>query len=174
MAKLEIIAAPDSRLKVKSKPVKRVDDEVRRLLDDMLETMYAAPGIGLAAIQVGVAKRVITVDVSKEEEEAAPICLVNPEIIWVSDEDATYEEGCLSLPEHYAEVTRPASVEVRYQDRQGEIRHLKADGLLAICLQHEIDHLDGILFVDHVSALKRNMILRKLAKAKRQGSLVGA
>ena len=167
MALLPIIVAPDPRLKKKSVPVERADDDLRRLMDDMLETMYEAPGIGLAAPQVGVLKRVIVVDVAREGEEPQPHQMANPELTWVSDDDASYEEGCLSLPEHYAEVARPAAIKVRYLDREGEIRELEADGLLATCIQHEIDHLDGIPFVDHISALKRNMILRKLLKAKK-------
>lgn len=166
MALLPIIVAPDPVLKKKAARVASVDAEVGKLMDDMLETMYLAPGIGLAAPQVGVLKRVIVVDVSKEGERN-PIQMANPEIIGVSDEDAAYEEGCLSLPEHYAEVVRPAAARIRYLDRQNEIRELETDGLLATCIQHEIDHLDGILFVDHISALKRNMILRKLVKSKK-------
>jgi peptide deformylase len=167
MAILPIIVAPDPRLKRKCAPVERVDAETRRLMDDMLETMYEAPGIGLAAPQVGVTKRVIVVDVAGKDEARQPYLMADPELLWVSDEDATYEEGCLSLPEHYAEVARPAAIKVRYLDRDNEIRELDADGLLATCIQHEMDHLDGILFVDHISALKRNMILRKLLKAKK-------
>ena len=167
MALLPIITAPDPRLKIKAKPVARVDDEVRRLMDDMLETMYGAIGIGLAAPQVGVARRVIVVDVAREGEEPQPMRIANPEIVWRSDELATYNEGCLSLPEHYADVERPAEIRLRYLDHQNEIREIEAQGLLATCLQHEIDHLDGVLFVDHISALKRGIILRKLAKAKR-------
>ncbi|MGF1608472.1 MAG: peptide deformylase [Kiloniellales bacterium] len=167
MAILPIIVAPDPRLKKKCAPVARVDESVRRLMDDMLETMYQAPGIGLAAPQVGVLKRVIAVDVGDKEEGRQPHLMANPELVWVSDEDATYEEGCLSLPEHYADVVRPAAIKVRYLDRDNEIRELDAEGLLATCIQHEMDHLDGILFVDHISALKRNMILRKLLKAKK-------
>ena len=167
MAKLPILTAPDPRLKKISKPVEKVDDEIRQLMDDMLETMYVAPGIGLAAPQVGVLKRVIVVDVADEGEEPQPLKLANPELIWVSDHDTNYNEGCLSLPEHYAEVVRPAEIKVRYLDHQNEIRELAADGLLATCIQHEIDHLDGILFVEHISALKRNMILRKLLKSKK-------
>ena len=170
MAKLDIITAPDPRLKVKSRPVARVDDRIRRLMDDMLETMYLAPGIGLAAPQVGVAERVIVLDLAHEGEPPAPHRLANPEYVWVADEDATYNEGCLSLPEHYGDVTRPRAIRVRYLDYQGEIRELAAEGLLATCIQHEMDHLDGILFVDHMSALKRNMILRKLLKARKTGS----
>jgi peptide deformylase len=167
MPVLPIIIAPDPRLKQIAAPVARVDAEIRQLMDDMLETMYQAPGIGLAAPQVGVLKRVIVVDVSAKDAERAPLCMANPELIAISDEDANYEEGCLSLPEHYAEVVRPGQVRVRYLDHENEIRELDAEGLLATCIQHEMDHLDGILFVDHLSALKRNMILRKLAKAKK-------
>jgi peptide deformylase len=167
MAKLPILVAPDPRLKLTAKPVKVVDDDARRLMDDMLETMYAAPGIGLAAPQVAVSKRIIVIDIAKEGEPKAPLRMANPEVIWVSDEDATYEEGCLSVPEHYAEVVRPARVRVRYLDHQNEIRELEADGLLATVVQHEIDHLDGILFIDHLSNLKRNMILRKLVKSRK-------
>jgi peptide deformylase len=167
MALLPILTAPDPRLKVKARPVERVDDGVRRLMDDMLETMYTAPGIGLAAPQVGVAKRVIVIDLAKDGEPRAPLRLANPEILWVSEEDAVFEEGCLSVPEHYAEVARPAAARIRYIDYENEIREIEASGLLATCLQHEIDHLDGILFIDHLTALKRNIILRKLLKAKK-------
>lgn len=162
-----IIVAPDPRLTGKSKLVTKVDDATRRLMDDMLETMYAANGIGLAAPQIGVTERVIVIDIAREGSHSGPLHMANPEIIDVSDEDFTYEEGCLSLPEHYADVVRPAVVKVRYLDYQNEIREMEAEGVLAVCLQHEIDHLDGILFVDHISALKRNMILRKLVKAKK-------
>ncbi|HVM83946.1 MAG TPA: peptide deformylase [Candidatus Binatia bacterium] len=174
MAILPIITAPDPRLKRISEPVDKVDAEVRRLMDDMLETMYAAPGIGLAAPQVGALKRVIVLDIAREDEEPQPLKMANPEIIWVSEEDATYNEGCLSLPEHYADVSRPAACKVRYLDYQNEIRVLEADGLLATCVQHEIDHLDGVLFVDHLTALKRNIILRKLLKAKKSDQPISA
>ena len=167
MTALPIIIAPDPRLKAKSQPVATVDNDVRRLMDDMLETMYGANGIGLAAPQIGVLKRVIVVDVSKADGPAQPVCMANPEIVGVSDDDSEHDEGCLSLPEHYSTVIRPESVRVRYIDRENEIREIDASGLLAVCIQHEIDHLDGILFVDHISALKRNMILRKLTKMKR-------
>jgi peptide deformylase len=167
MALLPIITAPDKRLETVSTPVEAVTDAVRRQLDDMLETMYAAPGIGLAAIQVGIPKRMLVIDVAREGEEKQPLFVVNPEITWVSDDDKIYEEGCLSLPEQYAEVARPAEVKVGYLDYDGNRQELHADDLLAVCLQHEMDHLDGILFVDHLSALKRNMILRKLLKQKR-------
>lgn len=167
MALLPVLVAPDPRLKVKAKAVARVDDSVRRLMDDMLETMYVAPGIGLAAPQVGSLLRVLVADVSREGEEKQPLRMANPEILWQSSELATYNEGCLSLPEHYADVTRPAEIRVRYLDHENEIRTLEAKGLLATVIQHEMDHLDGILFVDHISPLKRNIILRKLVKAKR-------
>ncbi len=167
MAILPILVAPDPRLKVTAKPVERVDDEVRRLMDDMLETMYAAPGIGLAAPQLGVARRVLVLDVAKEGQPKAPLRMANPQLTWVSDEDNTYEEGCLSVPEQYADVVRPARIRVRFLDHQNEIRELAADGLLATVIQHEMDHLDGILFIDHLSNLKRNMILRKLSKSRK-------
>ena len=167
MAQLPIITAPDSRLKIKARPVHAVDDKIRRLMDDMLDTMYGAIGIGLAAPQVGQSSRVIVLDVAREGEKPQPLQLANPEILWRSPELTTGNEGCLSLPEHYAEVTRPANIRLRYLDYQNEIREIEASGLLAMCLQHEIDHLDGVLFVDHISSLKRGMILRKLAKAKR-------
>ncbi len=171
MSTLPIITAPDPRLKLKAKPVEKVDQEIRRLMDDMLQTMYLAPGIGLAAPQVGVLKRVLVLDVAKEGEKPAPLKLANPEILWKSEELATYSEGCLSLPEHYADVTRPAEIKVRYLDEQNEIRELHAKELLATVIQHEMDHLEGTLFVDHISSLKRGIILRKLAKAKRQAEV---
>ena len=174
MALLPIITAPDPRLKGKARPVAAVDDKVRRLMDDMLETMYHAIGIGLAAPQVGVATRVLVVDCARDGEPPQPLRVANPEILWHSDELMTANEGCLSLPEHYAEVERPAQIRLRYLDHENEIRELAAKGLLATCLQHEIDHLDGLLFVDHISSLKRGMILRKLAKAKRSKVLAAA
>src|SRR5438270_3940590 len=167
MPQLPIITAPDPRLKIKSRPVPAVDDKIRRLMDDMLDTMYGAIGIGLAAPQVGQSSRVIVLDVAREGEKPQPLQVANPEILWRSPELTTGNEGCLSLPEHYAEVTRPAQIRLRYLDYQNEIRKIEASGLLAMCLQHEIDHLDGVLFVDHISSLQRGMILRKLAKAKR-------
>jgi peptide deformylase len=168
MAILSIITAPDPRLKLTAKPVARVDARVRKLMDNMLETMYAAPGIGLAAPQVGQALRVLVLDSAREGEPAQPLRVANPEIVWASAEEVACEEGCLSLPEQFAEVTRPAAVKVRYLDHENEIREVHAKGLLAVCLQHEMDHLEGVLFVDHLSKLRRNMILRRLAKAKRQ------
>lgn len=174
MALLPIITAPDPRLKVKAKRVARVDGAVRQLMDDMLETMYAAPGIGLAAPQVGAAERVIVVDVAREGEPRQPLCIANPELLWVSEEVTLQNEGCLSLPEHYADVERPKAIRLRYLDHENEIRELEAEGLLATCIQHEMDHLEGVLFVDHISPLKRSIILRKLAKAKRQKTPVPA
>src|SRR3989338_6653237 len=167
MTKLPIIIAPDPRLKNKCLPVRRVDKEVQKLMDDMLESMYAAKGIGLAAPQVGVHKHVIVIDIAKKEEKPAPLCMADPETVWVSEEKVCNEEGCLSLPDQFAEVTRPARVRVRYLDRNDSTREIEADGLLARCIQHEMDHLKGTLFVDHISALKRNIILRKLTKIKK-------
>jgi peptide deformylase len=167
MAVMPIIVAPDPRLKIKAKSIDKVDDAVRTLMDDMLETMYSANGIGLAAPQVGDDRRVIVIDAARQDEDTAPIYMANPQIVDVGDDDRIHEEGCLSLPEHFAEVTRPDRVKIRYLDRDNEICEIEADELLSTCIQHEIDHLDGILFVDHVSALKRNMILRKLVKAKK-------
>jgi peptide deformylase len=167
MAILEILVAPDPRLKTRAMPVAVVDDRIRRLLDDMLETMYAAPGIGLAAPQVGEALRVVVVDIAQKNGVRAPLRMVNPEIIWASEDRVPYEEGCLSLPEHYADVTRPRQVRVRYLDETGATHELEAEGLLAVCVQHELDHLEGTLFVDHVSALRRGMILKKLQKLKK-------
>lgn len=167
MARLPIIVAPDPRLKLRARPVERVDDDVRQLMDDMLETMHEANGIGLAAPQVGVLQRVIVVDVAGPDEPACPIRMANPEILWCSDDEATGEEGCLSLPDHYSDVTRPSQVRVRYLDERSTLVEMEADGLLARCIQHEVDHLDGTLFVDHISGLRRNMILRKLNKVKR-------
>src|SRR5471030_1354293 len=168
MTLLPVLIAPDPRLKLKARAVAQVDSTIRRLMDDMLETMYVAPGIGLAAPQVGHALRIIVADVARdEEEEKQPLRMANPEILWLSDTLATYNEGCLSLPEHYADVTRPAAIRVRYVDHENEIRQMEAEGLLATVIQHEMDHLEGVLFVDRISPLKRNIILRKLAKTKR-------
>ena len=173
MALLPIIIAPDPRLKVVSRPVGKVDAEVARLMDDMLETMYDAPGIGLAAPQVGVPTRVIVVDIARKDKGEAPnpLKMANPQLVATSEDAKSWDEGCLSLPEHYAEVLRPSRVAVRYLDERNKRCEIEADGVLAVCLQHEMDHLDGILFVDHVTALKRNMILRKLRKAKKLGTL---
>jgi len=168
MAIRSILEAPDPRLRTISTAVEAVDDELRALIADMFETMYEAPGIGLAAPQLGELKRVIVLDIDREDVKTGPLFMANPEIVEASDEDATYEEGCLSVPEHYSDVVRPAKVTVRYLDRDGETKELACEGLLATCVQHEIDHLDGILFIDHISSLKRNMILRKLLKARKE------
>ena len=167
MALREILIVPDPRLKKECAPVEKVDDEIRELLNDMLETMYAAPGIGLAAPQIGVMKRVVVMDVSDDKEKPEPLKLINPEIIWESEETSVYQEGCLSIPEQYADVERPAEVGMRYMDENGETHEIEADGLLATCIQHEIDHLDGILFTDYLSALKRNMIIKKVQKLQK-------
>ena len=164
MALREILIVPDPILKQVSKPVETVDDDLRALMDDMLETMYAAPGIGLAAIQVGVAKRVIVMDLAREGEDKQPRHFVNPEILWKSEETAPYEEGCLSVPEIYDEVERPSQVKLRYLNYQGETIEEDAEGLYAVCIQHEMDHLDGVLFVDHISRLKREQAIKKVKK----------
>lgn len=167
MAVLDILVAPHPVLKQKAKPVDKVDARIAKLMDDMVETMYAAKGIGLAAPQIGILERVIVVDVHEKDEKPNPIRLANPEIVWKSDETSVCEEGCLSVPDQYAEVTRPSSVRVRYLDETNETREIEADGMLATCIQHEIDHLNGVLFVDYLSMLKRNMILRKVQKMQR-------
>lgn len=167
MAIREIITAPDPRLREVSKPVAAVDDDLRALMDDMLETMYAAPGIGLAAIQIGEPLRVIVMDISGEDEEPAPRYFVNPEILDPSEDMSVYEEGCLSVPEFYDEVERPAKCRVKYLDYQGDEQALEAEGLLATCIQHEMDHLEGVLFIDHLSRLKRERVLKKLKKEQR-------
>ena len=174
MAILPIIIAPDPRLKVTFEPVGRVDGDARRLMDDMLETMYLAPGVGLSAIQVGVTKRLIVIDVARKGDDAMPLRLADPEIVAYSDEAVAMEEGCLSFPEHYAEVKRPGAVSLHYTDEHNQQRELEADGLLARCIQHEMDHLDGILLVDHLSAIKRGIIIRKLLKARKAKALKSA
>lgn len=168
MVLLPIIVAPDPRLKVKTKSVEVVNDALRTFMDDMLETMYAADGIGLAAPQVGDARSVIVVDVALAQNEPQPMKIINPEIVWASDKKYHHEEGCLSLPKHYAEVTRPEVIQLKYLDNLGLEREIEASGILATCIQHEMDHLQGILFVDYISAIKRSMILRKLKKEKKQ------
>ncbi len=166
-----IITLPDEKiLREVSKPAV-VDNTARKLWDDMLETMYEAPGIGLAAIQIGVPQRMLVVDLAKEGEAAKPLFVANPEIVWSSEDQSDYEEGCLSIPEYYEMVTRPSGIRMRYLDRQGEAREIEAQGLLATCLQHEIDHLDGILFIDHISKLKRDRVLKKFMKAQKLGKL---
>jgi peptide deformylase len=171
MAKLPIITLPDPMLRKVSAPVERVDDELRTLMDDMLETMYAAPGVGLAGIQVGVPRRLLVLDVSEEGEEPSPYCLVNPEIVTLGPEMRVHEEGCLSIPDVRVEIERPSTLTVRYIDREGELRELAADGLLATALQHEINHLDGKLIIDFLSALKRDMVVRKFKKQARSEAL---
>lgn len=166
MAILDIVLAPDPRLTTVCEPVAAIDAALGKLLDDMLDTMYDAPGIGLAAPQVGVLQRFFVIDVAGEDERR-PMALINPEITELSATRSVYEEGCLSLPKQFGDVERAEEVVLRYQDRDGETRTLEADGMLARCIQHEVDHLDGILFVDHLSALKRRMILRRMAKVKR-------
>jgi peptide deformylase len=160
-----LIILPDPLLRQVSKPIERVDAESRRLAQDMLDTMYDAPGIGLAAVQIGVGRRMLVIDVSREDEEKTPLVFINPEILASSDEPSVYEEGCLSIPDYYAEVERPAQVTVKYIDREGKDQTIDAEGLLATCLQHEIDHLNGILFIDHISRLKREMVIKKFTKA---------
>ena len=169
MALRDIIILPDPRLRQVSDPVKAIDAETRRLVEDMFETMYAAPGIGLAAIQVGVPKRVVTLDLAKKDEPLQPLVFINPEIVWSSEEKAVYEEGCLSIPEYYEEVERPARVKVKFLDLDGKPHEAEADGLFATCIQHEIDHLNGVLFIDHISKLKRNMVTKRFAKAAKLG-----
>ena len=168
-----IIILPDPRLRLQCEPVSQVDDELRKLMDDMLETMYEAPGIGLAAIQIAVPKRVIVMDTAKKDEAPQPLCLVNPEIVWSSPETRVYEEGCLSIPDYYEEVERPDRVTVRFLDREGAQREVEADGLLATCVQHEIDHLNGVLFIDHISRLKRSRVIKRFEKAAREGHPAG-
>ena len=178
MAIRPLVILPDSQLRLVSKPVEAVTPEVRALVDDMFETMYDAPGIGLAAIQIGVPLRVVTIDLSKPEakegeepEPRKPQVFINPEVTWSSEDFSVYEEGCLSIPEYYEEVERPAEVKVRYTDIDGKTQEIAADGLLATCLQHEIDHLDGVLFIDHLSRLKRERVTKKFAKvAKREAA----
>ena len=171
MALRPILILPDKKLRQKAQPVAAVDDEIRALMDDMLETMYAAPGIGLAATQIGEMKRVLVLDVAKRQEEEAsahPMVFANPEVLWESDELSTYNEGCLSIPEIYEEVERPARIRVGYLDRDNKRQEIEADGILATCLQHEIDHLNGVLFIDHISRLKREMISKKFIKAAKR------
>lgn len=162
-----LIILPDPLLRLTSAAIETVDSDVLRLADDMLETMYDAPGIGLAAIQIGVARRMLVIDVAKEGEDKEPMVFINPEILKFSDERSSYEEGCLSIPDYYAEVERPASLTVSYIDRAGKKQEIEADGLLATCLQHEIDHLNGVLFIDHISRLKRDIVIKKFTKAAR-------
>ena len=168
MTKKKIIIEPDPILRKKSEGVEQVDNNLKKLMDEMLETMYAAPGIGLAAVQIGVLKRLIVIDISKEDQKKNPLFLVNPEITFQSKNLSTYEEGCLSLPGYFAEIERPAECHLKYLDYDGNQKNLKAEGLLATCIQHEIDHLNGILFIDYLSKLKKDMIIKKLVKHKKE------
>jgi peptide deformylase len=168
MAVRDILILPDKRLRLKSEAVKAVDKPLRALVDDMFETMYAAPGIGLAAIQIGAPKRVVTMDLAKKDEAKQPQVFINPEVVWASDEKATYEEGCLSIPEYYEEVERPKAVKVKFLDLDLKPQEIEAEGLLATCLQHEIDHINGVLFIDHISKLKRDMVMKKFKKAAKK------
>jgi len=165
MAIRDILTVPHPLLKKVSEPVETVDDELRALMDDMLETMYDAPGIGLAAVQIGVPKRVIVMDISRGEGEREPRYFVNPEITWASEETQPYEEGCLSVPDIYDEIERPARVKLRYLNYQGEPVEEEAEGIFAVCIQHEMDHLEGVLFIDHLSRLKRERAVQKVKKA---------
>lgn len=165
MAIRDIIILPDTQLRLLSRPIEKITPEIRALADDMFETMYDAPGIGLAAIQVAQPLRMITMDLSKKEGETEPRVFINPEILSVSEELSVYEEGCLSIPEYYEEVERPAQVRVRFMDIDGKIHEEDADGLYATCIQHEIDHLNGVLFVDYLSKLKRDRVMKKFTKA---------
>ena len=163
-----IVIEPDAILRKKSEPLHQVDNDTRKLLDDMLKTMYAASGIGLAAVQIGILKRIIVIDISKNEEKKNPIFLINPEITFKSKETSIYEEGCLSMPGHFAEIERPAKCKINYINYHGKKAELKAEGLLSTCVQHEIDHLNGILFIDYLSKLKKDMIIKKLKKQKKE------
>ncbi len=171
MSLRDIITLPDPILRQTSKPVAGVDKAARKLFDDMLETMYAAPGIGLAAVQLGIPQRLVVIDLSKEDEERRPLFMANPEIMSASEALSDYEEGCLSIPEFYEMVARPSTVKVRYLDRQGEGQELEASGILATCIQHEIDHLNGVLFIDYISKLKRDRVIKKFVKAQKLGKL---
>jgi peptide deformylase len=173
MALRDIIILPDKRLRSVSKPVVAIGDEIRTLVADMFETMYEAPGIGLAAIQVGVPSRVIVMDLSKREAEAEPRVFINPEITWSSEEKSLYEEGCLSIPDVHEDVERPARVKIRYLDLEGKPREEDAEGLFATCIQHEVDHLNGVLFIDHISKLKRERITKKFTKAAKRAEKAG-
>ena len=168
MALRKILTEPNETLREKSLKVEHVDDEIRNLMDDMLETMYAAPGIGLAAIQVGVAKRIIVLDIAPKDEPKKPMFFVNPKIISKSDNNSTYEEGCLSVPGQFAEIDRPDKCHISYIDYDGQQKEIKAEGMIATCIQHEMDHLEGILFIDYLSKLKKTMIVKKLSKQKKE------
>ncbi len=167
MAIQKILIEPDPILRKKSQSLENVDDSLRKLMNNMLDTMYDAPGIGLAAPQIGILKRLVVIDLSKNKEKKNPLFLVNPKIIFRSEEKSTYEEGCLSLPGQFAVIERPSQCEVEYIDYEGKTKNLKVDGLLSTCIQHEVDHLNGILFIDYLSKLKKNMIIKKLKKQKK-------
>ena len=167
MTMRKILIEPDPILRKKCSPLEKVDDQTRKLMKDMLKTMYEAPGIGLAAIQIGILKRIVVIDISKDEEKKSPLFLINPEITFRSKKTSVYEEGCLSLPGQFAEIERPAECHLKYLDFDGKTKELKADGLLSTCIQHEVDHLNGILFIDYLSKLKKNMIIKKLLKQKK-------
>lgn len=169
MATRDLVILPDKRLRLISEPVKTFDADLRRLVDDMFETMYAAPGIGLAAIQIGVPLRLVTMDLHNKDEPKQPQVFINPAVTWASEDKGTYEEGCLSIPDYYEEVERPARVKVSYLDIDGKAHEVEAEGLLATCLQHEIDHINGVLFIDHLSKLKRDMVVKKFKKLAKQG-----
>ena len=167
MALRRILTEPNQILREKSLSVEKVNEDLQKLMDDMLETMYAAPGIGLAAIQVGVPKRVIVLDIAHKDAQKNPMCFVNPEIIEKSNTNSTYEEGCLSVPGQFAEIDRPDKCHIKYLDYYGQLKEIKAEGMLATCIQHEMDHLEGILFIDYLSKLKKTMIIKKLSKQKK-------
>ena len=164
----KIVIEPDPILRKKSESLEKVDNDIRKLLDEMLKTMYAAPGIGLAAVQIGILKRLVVIDISKEDQKKNPLFLINPVITYKSKNTSIYEEGCLSLPGHFAEIERPSECSVDYIDYNGKEKKLKADGLLATCIQHEVDHLNGVLFIDYLSKLKKDMIIKKLIKHKKE------
>jgi peptide deformylase len=169
MAVRDILILPDKRLRLLSKPVAKIDAATKQLVEDMFDTMYDAPGIGLAAIQVGEPRRIVTMDLAKKDEPKEPQVFINPELIARSGDKNVHEEGCLSIPEYYEEVERPAAVRIRYLDLEGKQHEVDAEGLLAICIQHEIDHLDGVLFIDHISKLKRDRVIKKFTKAAKLG-----
>jgi peptide deformylase len=173
MAVRDILILPDKRLRLVSKPVAKIDAATRQLVEDMFETMYDAPGIGLAAIQIGEPRRIVTMDLAKKDESREPQVFINPELISQSGDKNVHEEGCLSIPEYYEEVARPAEVKLRYLDLDGKLHEIEADGLLATCIQHEIDHLNGVLFIDHISKLKRDRVIKKFTKAAKLGKPVG-
>lgn len=172
MALLEILKEPDPILRKKSEKVESINKDIQKLMDNMLDTMYHAPGIGLAAPQVGILKRVIVIDLAKEDEPKKPLFIVNPEIVWKSENLSTREEGCLSIPEHFAEISRPEKCNLKYLDYNGKEQLIEADDLLSTCIQHEVDHCDGILFIDYLSKLKKDMIIKKLTKAKKEQQIL--